>query len=336
MSFLTRAPSAKRWLPVLALGLVVSMVAVDHAEARRAGGFGGVGARGARTVQTTPSTPTLPRTVAPIDPSGAARVAAPAAATTAASAGMARSGFFGGFGGSLLGGLFLGGLIGLAFGGGLGGFVGFLGLILQVGLIVLVVSLIAGAFRRRRQLAYAGAGASGGGSGPGRYSYGYGGAAGTGSAGGSSAARAARPRPANAWGPNDEIGVTRDDLGTFERLLGEVQRAYSDGDRDALKTLATPAMVTVLDGELRDNAGRGVRNEVRDVRLLQGDLAEAWREAGTDYATVAMRYASVDATRDIASGRVVAGDADKASETIELWTFAREGGAWKVSAIQES
>jgi hypothetical protein len=34
------------------------------------------------------------------------------------------------------------------------------------------------------------------------------------------------------------------------------------------------------------------------VKLLQGDVAEAWREGDDDYATVAMRYSMVDRTLD--------------------------------------
>ena len=87
--------------------------------------------------------------------------------------------------------------------------------------------------------------------------------------------------------------------------------------------------------ELGENATRGVRNEVSDVRLLQGDLAESWREADTDYATVALRYSSIDATRDRATGRVIEGDAEKPTETVEIWTFARKNRAdWKLSAVQ--
>jgi len=35
---------------------------------------------------------------------------------------------------------------------------------------------------------------------------------------------------------------------------------------------------------------------VSDVKLLQGDLAEAWREGDTDYASVALRFSLVDKT----------------------------------------
>lgn len=66
-----------------------------------------------------------------------------------------------------------------------------------------------------------------------------------------------------------------------------------------------------------------------------GDLAEAWKENGSDYATVAMRYESVDVVRDRATGRVVSGDADRPTEAVEIWTFQRKPGAdWQVSAIQ--
>jgi predicted lipid-binding transport protein (Tim44 family) len=76
------------------------------------------------------------------------------------------------------------------------------------------------------------------------------------------------------------------------------------------------------------------------VKLLQGDVSEAWREDGSDYATVAMRFALVDATVDRASGRVVSGDRDRPTEATELWTFRRDdrtpGDGWQLSAIQQA
>ena len=69
------------------------------------------------------------------------------------------------------------------------------------------------------------------------------------------------------------------------------------------------------------------------MKLLQGDLAEAWREGDTDYATVAMRYALNDTYVD-QSGRVVEGGPDEATE---VWTFRRShGGKWLLSAIQQT
>jgi len=77
-----------------------------------------------------------------------------------------------------------------------------------------------------------------------------------------------------------------------------------------------------------------VVNRLSDVKLLQGDLAEAWREGDTDYATVALRYSLVDQMVDRASGRVVEGGPDEATE---VWTFMRKrGGQWILSAIQQT
>eukprot|EP01133_Synstelium_polycarpum_P030444 gene30444-37763_t len=45
---------------------------------------------------------------------------------------------------------------------------------------------------------------------------------------------------------------------------------------------------------LGENATKGVRNSVSDVKLLQGDIAESWHENNADYATLAMHYSSID------------------------------------------
>jgi predicted lipid-binding transport protein (Tim44 family) len=76
-------------------------------------------------------------------------------------------------------------------------------------------------------------------------------------------------------------------------------------------------------------------NRVTDVKLLQGDLAEAWREGGTDYATLAMKYALKDSMVERTSGRIVEGG--RGSDVTELWTFMRaRGGNWLLSAIQQT
>jgi hypothetical protein len=59
--------------------------------------------------------------------------------------------------------------------------------------------------------------------------------------------------------------------------------------------------------ELNENARNGVRATISGIKLLQGDLSEAWREGTTDYATVAMRYAITEEVTERASGKVVSG-----------------------------
>jgi predicted lipid-binding transport protein (Tim44 family) len=132
---------------------------------------------------------------------------------------------------------------------------------------------------------------------------------------------------------SDEVGLTPDDFNEFERVLGEVQTSYSREDVAALRAIATPEVASYFAEDLAANASKGVVNRVTDVKLLQGDLAEAWREGETEYATVAMRYSLVDEMLDRASGHVVSGGPDEATE---IWTFMRQrGGRWLLSAIQQ-
>lgn len=149
-----------------------------------------------------------------------------------------------------------------------------------------------------------------------------------------SGAGQAQPR---RTGPVDEIGVGAMDLDTFERLLGEIETAFGREDEAALRARTTPEVFEAMAEELRANAARGVRNTVSDVKLLQGDIAESWRENGQDYATVAMRYESRDVVEDRASGRFLSGDRDRPGQSTEIWTFVRETGAgqsWRLSAMQ--
>jgi predicted lipid-binding transport protein (Tim44 family) len=156
--------------------------------------------------------------------------------------------------------------------------------------------------------------------------------AGLGGASGGPSERNGAKRP---FGTRDEIGIGEDDYAAFERILTEVQEAYSRQDVAALWKLATPEMAGYIQEELNDNAQNGKVNSGTDVRLLQGDLAEAWREGDTDYATVAMRFSMIDVTRDKATGRVLDGDPAQPAEATELWTFRRDrGGSWVLSAIQ--
>jgi predicted lipid-binding transport protein (Tim44 family) len=327
--------SLRAVVAVMTLATAFTIVAVDFADARRGGSFG---SRGFRTFDRPAPSRTAPNESRPVERSMTPRQqqnqpgAAQGTAGRQQTATRGNRGLFGGMAGGLLGGLMLGGLIGMLMGQGLGGFAGFLGLLLQVGLIVLVIALVM-RFVRRGQPALAGAtphpqqtdrtdfagnpyaGASVPGTGGGRME--------------------PRPAPAAETG-GDEIGLSADDYDTFEQLLAEIQAAFTREDFAALRERCTPEIVSFLSQELGENAVRGVRNEVLDVQLLQGDLSEAWREGNHEYATVAMRYQSIDVMRDRTSGEVVEGDPHP-TETTELWTFVRPaGGRWQLSAIQDA
>jgi predicted lipid-binding transport protein (Tim44 family) len=303
---------------VLALALPTVM-AISAADARVGGGFGS-GSRGSRTFSAPPSTSTAPGTAQPFNRTftqPGAGIGSPATAG---------GGFFnrGGMGRGLLGGLaagFLGaGLFGMLFGGGLfsglGGFSSILGLLLQIGLIVLAVRLAMSWWQRRQTpaAAYAGGPATGSGPQP-SFRSGLGFGLGSGSA---------------------PLEIQPADYEAFERLLGEIQAAWSNEDVARLHTLATPEMVSYFSRDIEENKARNVINKVSNVKLLQGDLAEAWREGDTDYATVALRFSLVDKTLERNTGRLVTGS-EQPAEVTEVWTFVRRrGGTWELSAIQQT
>ena len=116
------------------------------------------------------------------------------------------------------------------------------------------------------------------------------------------------------------------DYEAFERLLGEVQAAWSNEDVAKLHTLATPEMVSYFSKDLEENKASNDVNKVTDVKLLQGDLAEAWREGETDYASVAMRFSLVDKTLERATGRLVSGSehADRSHRSLDLRPPSRQ------------
>ena len=136
--------------------------------------------------------------------------------------------------------------------------------------------------------------------------------------------------------PAAPVAILPDDYQQFERLLMAIQGAWSDNNEGALRSFTTPEMAAYFGEQLSDMQRQGLRNEVRDVKLEQGDLAEAWAEGGMEFATVAMRFSAMDTTRD-RSGRVVEGDAATRSMITEVWTFVRRpGDRWVLSAIQQT
>jgi predicted lipid-binding transport protein (Tim44 family) len=303
-----------RWLIALAAIAVGFVLVAADAHARVGGGFSG-GSRGMRTFSAPPATPTAP-TAAPIQRS----ITQPGSAAPVGQTGIRPSLFGGGLFGGLAAGFLGAGLFGLLFGhglfGGMAGFASIIGLLLQVLLVVIVARLIFAWWQRRNMpmpayvAAHRATGHSFGGFG--------------GMLGGTNALLAGEP-----------LTIAKSDYDAFEQLLGDIQAGYSTEDLSALRAKVTPEMLSYFSEQLAGNASRGLINRVTDVKLLQGDLAEAWREDTTDYATVAMHFAFKDSMVERASGRTVEGG--EQSEVTELWTFMRaRGGNWLLSAIQQT
>ncbi|HEX2942033.1 MAG TPA: TIM44-like domain-containing protein [Rhodopila sp.] len=231
----------------------------------------------------------------------------------------ARSPFMSG----LMGGLIGAGIGGLLFGHGFMGhglgFFGLIGLLLQLALIYFIGRFLFRTFLSGRAPMTA--------NGPGMFSRGAMGGAMPGPTSMSSGGGSGGPPPINI-GPSD--------YQQFEQLLKGIQAAWTAHDLNAMQAMATPEMVSYFSEQLSDQVSRGVRNTVADVRLLQGDLSQAWAEGPREYATVAMRFSMVDVTQDM-SGRIVDGDPNEHVTATELWTFVRSrGGHWILSAIQQA
>jgi predicted lipid-binding transport protein (Tim44 family) len=308
-----------RFKSVLAFMAVLATLtlAVSQVDARP--GFGGsFGSRGTRTFSPPPVTRTAPNVAAPMERSmtkptrpGASSVTQPP---------FAQPGFFNrpGFFGGLLAGFLGAGLLGLLFGnglfGGLAGIAGFIGLLLQIALIVIVARLLFAWWQRRNGMATAG--------GPSLRDMDTSARAMSGGFGGFASTR--------------PVTIAQSDHQAFERRLNDVTLAYGAADLGRLRAMVTPEMLSHMADDLGNYASQGLVNETSDVKLLQGDLAEAWREGDAEYATVAMRYRLTDALIERASGKIVKGSRGP-QEVTELWTFRRaRGGEWLLAAIQQT
>ena len=293
---------------------VLIALAPGLALARAGSGFS-FGSRGSQTYVAPPSTSTAPyampmqRSLTPQSPSyGTPGLARPSYGYGGGSPFM--SGLMGGFIGAGIAGM----LFGHGMFGGISGFGGMLGFLLQIFLLVMLGRWL---FRTFLGGAFAGGGGGGGGMGMG--------------IGGAPAGAAPRvgapPRP---------IQIAPGDFQSFEHLLQAVQAAWSAHDLNTLRSIATPEMVSYFAEQLGEQTSRGVRNLVTDVHLDHGDLAQAWAEDGREYATVAMRFSMTDVTRDSA-GAVVDGSLVERVSATEVWTFLRvPGGRWVLSAIQQA
>ena len=311
-----------RFRPLIGLCALLAVLAVTvvDADARSRMSFG---SRGSKTFTPPPVTQTAPTQARPVErtmtqpsqPANPATTAARPNAPAPTGGLLSRPGLLGGFAAGFLGAGLIGLLLGHGLTGGLGGFASVIGLLLQVGLIVAIGYMLWSWWQRRSQPAFAG---------------------------GPSLREAASVR--QTTGLNGMGGLsgsassasftpTASDFDQFERLLGEIQAAYGAEDLARLRMRVTPEVLSYYADELAANASRGVLNRISSIKLLQGDLSEAWHEGDKDYATVAMRYSLNDEIVDRTSGRVIEGGPDEATE---VWTFMRtRGGGWLLSAVQQ-
>ncbi len=351
--------TAGRFMAVTAA--LVLAFAPALAEAR-AGKGSSSGSRGARTESAPARTQTAPAPAqsfqrsnpAQSTPATAARPGAPAAAAPAAAGGMFSSPLARGIMGGLIGAGIMGLLMGSGLFSGLGSLAGIFGLLIQLALIGGLVWLAVSFWRRRQQQTATAApmgynrasgpdpvdagqqpqtsaprSALGGlGGGLGGLGGGLGALGGGAASGGSAFGTQTRP-----------LKVEGADFERFEKILEEVQGAYSQEDIGHLRRLSTPEMAGYFEEDIAEQTAKGVISKTGGIKLLQGDLSEAWSEASGEYATVAMRYELFDAVLERETGKIVSGDLKTPQEVTEIWTFVRGHNTgtqgWTLSAIQQ-
>ena len=244
----------RRFLPLLLSVMLALAPALSWARPNFS-----AGSRGSHTYNAVPGTSTSPNGASPFQRSMTPNYGN---SSYGNSYGQGYGGNYGGFRmrspftSGLIGGLIGAGLGGMLFGhgffGGIHGGGGLLGFIIQMALLYFLARWL---FRR-----FAGAPAMAGG--PGFLSRGFTGfqnmMPGLGGGG-----RSSRP-----------VAIVQSDYQAFEALLKNVQAAWSAHDLAALQRFATPEMVGYFGEQMAEQASRGVRNQVSDVRLQQGDLAE--------------------------------------------------------------
>lgn len=346
----------------VAAALVLAFAPV-LAEAR-AGKGSSSGSRGERTQSAAPSTNTAPGAAqsfqrsnpAQSTPSaGAARPGAAAAAAPAAAAGgMFSSPLARGIMGGLIGAGIMGMLMGSGLLNGLGSLAGIFGLLLQLALIGGVVWLAVSWWRRRQQPQMAAPMGYQRATGPdpvapaqpqtdaprsalgGMGRLGGLGAMGGGAMGGGATSAGG----GSAFGtPTRPLKLDGVDFERFEKVLEEVQGAYSQEDIGHLRRISTPEMAGYFEEDIAEQQAKGLIAKTGGVKLLQGDLSEAWSETNGDYATVAMRYEIFDAVLERETNKVISGNLTTPTEVTEIWTFLRQNDsgpqAWVLAAIQQ-
>lgn len=293
----------------LALALTPSLADARAGSSYSSGGkssFSGMGSRGSRTFDNNGAAP-ITRSVTPTNPS-AASPSSPLGTPAPAYGGsfFQRHPFLTGLAGGFLGSMLFSHL------GGLGQGLGFLLTLLIIGFVIFfLVRLLFG-----RRFAPAGGGFM-----P------------------RSVGAAAAPALTHFRGRDTTIGDA--DLTSFQTIHAAVQDAWGRGDLGRMRELMTPEMLSYFSEELTRNSSQGVQNVVSDVRLLKGDISEAWEEGDLEYATAYMRWSAIDYV--VRLGRspgqpdyIASGNPRVPTEAEEVWTFVRRrGGNWLLSAIQQ-
>jgi hypothetical protein len=136
--------------------------------------------------------------------------------------------------------------------------------------------------------------------------------------------------------------LTQEDYNSFERLLKQIQQAWSDNNLEELQRLTTPSVYSYFAEILEDNKKQGIKNQVSQVTLLNQKVEDSWQEQRGDYATVALTWNAIDYTINNSllpnePGYLVEGSTNQPTTVTEIWTFERfPNSDWRLAEINQA
>lgn len=101
-----------------------------------------------------------------------------------------------------------------------------------------------------------------------------------------------------------------------------VVAAYAQGDSKTLRALLNKEMFESFMAAIEERRERGETHETTIVAVRGADIVDASLQGRTAYVTVKFVTEQINVTRDKV-GTVIDGDASKAIEITDIWTFAR-------------
>lgn len=108
-----------------------------------------------------------------------------------------------------------------------------------------------------------------------------------------------------------------------EMAFEMIVTAFARGDRAFLRPLLTPSIYNDFDRAITDREARGERVETKIHAVRGMDILSAQMEESTAYITVRFSAQETCLIRN-AAGNVVAGDPEKPTEMVDIWTFGRD------------
>jgi uncharacterized tellurite resistance protein B-like protein len=115
-------------------------------------------------------------------------------------------------------------------------------------------------------------------------------------------------------------------LGRCRGLLPAVQEAWSRQDMSPVRHVLSDGVFDRFTLQLEMQKGSGIRNDLRDIRVLGSRLAGSASDRFFDTLHVAVTAEAVDTTVSLEDGRRLQGTGASESFT-EIWTFLRRPGA---------